>query len=130
MPGFTIERIIDALNDRRMSVKGSRILGLGVAYKRDSNDVRESPALEVIRGLRHKGAAIYYSDPYVPSLDLAGETIKSLHLTAEVIASMDCAVLLTDHTEFDYPLIAGHSSLILDSRNAFRQFSGPNIIRL
>ncbi|MGH7797331.1 MAG: nucleotide sugar dehydrogenase [Candidatus Binatia bacterium] len=130
MPTFTIERIVDALNERRMSLKGSTILALGVAYKRDSNDLRESPATEVMRGLRQKGATIYYSDPYVSSVEIAGETLKSLHLTVDVVESMDCAVLLTNHADFNYGMIAAHSALILDSRNGFKDFSSPNIIRL
>jgi UDP-N-acetyl-D-glucosamine dehydrogenase len=130
MPSFTIERIVDALNERRMSVKGSKILALGVAYKRDSNDLRESPATEVMRGLRQKGATIYYSDPCVSSVELDGEAIKSLHLTAEILESMDCAILLTDHANFNYAMIAAHSALILDSRNGFKNCPGPNIIRL
>jgi UDP-N-acetyl-D-glucosamine dehydrogenase len=130
MPAFTIERIVEALNERRMSLKGSKILALGVAYKRDSNDLRESPATEVMRGLREKGAILYYSDPYVSSVEIAGATIKSLKLTAEIIASMDCTVLLTDHTDFNYPMIATHSALILDSRNGFKDWPGTNIIPL
>jgi UDP-N-acetyl-D-glucosamine dehydrogenase len=130
MPAFIIERIIDALNERRMSLKGSKILALGVAYKRDSNDLRESPATEVMRSLRERGAIVYYSDPYVPSVDIAGETVKSLELTAEIITSMDCAVLLTDHSDFNYPMIATHSALIFDSRNGFQGFENLNIIRL
>jgi UDP-N-acetyl-D-glucosamine dehydrogenase len=130
MPSFTIERIVDALNERRMSLKGSKILALGVAYKRDSNDIRESPAIEVLRGLRQKGASVCYSDPYIASIDIDGEALKSVYLTAEVVQSMDCVVLLTDHTEFDYAMIATHSHLILDSRNGFKEFPSPNVTPL
>jgi UDP-N-acetyl-D-glucosamine dehydrogenase len=130
MPTFTIERIVDALNERRMSLKGSKILALGVAYKRDSNDLRESPAVEVLRGLRYKGASTSYSDPYIPSVDIEGEVLRSLHLTPDLVESMDCVVLLTDHSEFDYEMISAHSQLILDSRNGFRNFPSPAVIPL
>ena len=130
MPTFTIERIVDALNDRRMSLKGSKILALGVSYKRDSNDLRESPAIEVIRGLRHKGASVCYSDPHIGSVDIDGEVLRSFYLSPEIVESMDCAVLLTDHSEFDYAMISTHSNLILDSRNGFKDFPRPNIILL
>jgi UDP-N-acetyl-D-glucosamine dehydrogenase len=130
MPSFTIERIVDALNEKQMSLKGSKILALGVAYKRDSNDIRESPAIEVLRGLRHKGASVCYSDPYIASIDIEGEALKSVYLTAEVLASMDCVVLLTDHSEFDYAMISTHSHLILDSRNGFKDFPSRYVIPL
>jgi UDP-N-acetyl-D-glucosamine dehydrogenase len=130
MPNFTIERIVDVLNERRMSLKGSKILALGVAYKRNSNDMRESPAIEVLNGLRHKGASVCYSDPYITSIDIEGEALKSLYLTAEIVESMDCVVLLTDHSEFDYAMISTHSHLILDSRNGFKDFPSPNVIPL
>ncbi len=130
MPAFIIDRIVDALNDRRMSLNGSKILALGVAYKHDSNDVCESPAIEVIRGLRHKGASVCYSDPHIGSVDIDGEALRSLYLTPEILESMDCAVLLTDHLDFDYAMISTHSNLILDCRNGFKDFPRPGIIRL
>jgi UDP-N-acetyl-D-glucosamine dehydrogenase len=130
MPAFTIERIADALNARQRSLKGSKILALGVTYKRNSNDLGEALALEVMRGLRQKGASVCYSDPYVASTEIDGEVLKSLHVTVETVKAMDCVVLLTDHDEFDYAMIAAHSALIVDSRNGFKNFSGSNIIPL
>jgi UDP-N-acetyl-D-glucosamine dehydrogenase len=130
MPLFTIERIVDALNEQRKSLKGSQILALGVTYKRDSNDLRESPAIEVIRGLRHKGAQVCYSDPFVASIDIDGEMVRSVYLTPELVKSVDCVVLLTDHSAFDYPMICTHGKLILDSRNGFTGVMSPNVIRL
>jgi UDP-N-acetyl-D-glucosamine dehydrogenase len=129
MPAFTVTRVVDALNERQKSLKGSKILALGVAYKRNANDTRESPALEVIRGLYEKGAFVYYSDPYVPSLEIANLTLKSIDITPEVLQSMDCVLVLTDHAAFNYEMIAAHSILILDKRNAFKDFSGSNVIR-
>ena len=130
MPAFTISRVADALNERQKSLKGSRILALGVAYKRDANDIRESPALEVLRGLYERGALVDYSDPYVPSIELGGQVMKSIDLTPEVLQSMDCVVVLTDHSAFNYAMVATHSSLIVDSRNALRDFPEPHVIRL
>jgi UDP-N-acetyl-D-glucosamine dehydrogenase len=130
MPVFTVSRIADALNRGKKSLNGSTILALGVAYKRDANDIRESPALDVVRDLSEKGAIVSYSDPYIPSIEINGRLIKSISLTPEVLESMDCVVILTDHSIFDYPMIAAHSPLILDCRNALRDFHGPNIFCL
>ena len=128
MPAFLVSRIADALNDRQKSLKGSKILGLGVAYKRDVNDIRESPALEVLHRLHEKGALIFYSDPHVPRLELADQQLYSLELTPATLRSMDCIAVLTDHSTFDYAMIAAHSPLVIDSRNALREFSGSHIL--
>jgi UDP-N-acetyl-D-glucosamine dehydrogenase len=130
MPTFAISRVVDALNDRQRSLKGSKILALGMAYKRDTSDVRESPAIEVVKGLSEKGALVEYSDPYVPSLELDGKTLQSVALKPEVLRSADCVVLLTDHSGFDYQMIATHSQVIVDTRNAMKAFPGPNVLRL
>ncbi|MPZ76282.1 MAG: nucleotide sugar dehydrogenase [Deltaproteobacteria bacterium] len=130
MPGFTVLGIADALNERRKCLKGAKILGLGVTYKRDTNDVRESPALHVLEGLRKKGASICFSDPHVSSIVIRGQTVKSVELTADVLQSMDCVAVLTDHSTFDYSLIAKHSSLIFDTRNALKDFPNSNLVRL
>jgi len=130
MPGFTIRRVTDALNERQKSLKGSSVLAVGVTYKRDASDLRESPALDVVRGLREKAAIVYYTDPYVPSLEIDGSGIESVKLAPKVIESMDCLVVLTDHSGFDYEMIANHSSLVVDSRNALKNFSGPHIVRV
>jgi UDP-N-acetyl-D-glucosamine dehydrogenase len=130
MPEFTVRGIADALNERRKCLKGAKILGVGVAYKRDTNDVRESPALSVLEELRAKGAAIHYSDPYVPAITIKGQPLKSLSLTSEFLQSMDCVAILTDHSQFDYGMIAGAASLIYDTRNAMRNFPKANVVRL
>lgn len=129
MPQFTVSRIADALNERQKSLKGSKILALGVAYKSDSNDIRESPAIEVLKGVAEKGASIHYSDPYVPMIELGGKLLKSVSLTADVLQEADCVVILTDHSVFDYAKIAAGGSLILDCRNALKDFSSANIVR-
>ncbi len=128
MPAFLVSRIADALNDRQKSLKGSKILGLGVAYKRDVNDIRESPALEVLHRLHEKGALTFYSDPYIPQLELADQQLHSLKLTPATLRSMDCIAVLTDHSTFDYAMIAAHSPLVIDSRNALREFPGSHIL--
>jgi UDP-N-acetyl-D-glucosamine dehydrogenase len=130
MPGFAVARVADVLNERQLSLKGSKILGLGVAYKRDTSDVRESPALEVLSGLAEKGAVVQYSDPYVASIDFNGKVLQSITLKPAVLRSADCVVLLTDHSTFDYEMIARHSPVVLDTRNALKKFSGANIVSL
>jgi UDP-N-acetyl-D-glucosamine dehydrogenase len=130
MPLFTISRVADALNERQRSLKGSKILGLGVAYKRDTSDTRESPAIEVLYGLRQKGATVCYSDPHVPAIQLEGEKTKSLPLTPELLQSMDCVVLLTDHSAFNYQMIATHSTVVVDCRNALKGFPRSNIVSI
>ena len=128
MPDFMVSRVIDALNNKQKSLKGSKILGLGVAYKRDVNDIRESPALEVLQKLLEKGALVSYSDPYVPEIVLGNQSLHSVELTPTVLQSTDCSVVLTDHSTFDYAMIVAHSHLIVDSRNALKDFSAPHII--
>ena len=101
-----------------------------MTYKRDANDIRESPALEVLRGLYEKGAVVRYVDPYVPSVELNGEVQRSTNFTSDFLRSMDCVVVLTDHSAFNYEMIVAHSPLIVDTRNVLRAFSSPNIISL
>jgi UDP-N-acetyl-D-glucosamine dehydrogenase len=127
MPTFMVRRIADALNEKRKSLKGSKILALGVTYKRDTNDVRESPALHILEGLREKGATVYFCDPYVPSITIQGQTIHGVELTPHVLQSMDCVAILTDHSVFDYSMVAKSSSLILDTRNALKDFPRANL---
>jgi UDP-N-acetyl-D-glucosamine dehydrogenase len=129
MPAFTVSHVTDALNERQKSLKGSKILVLGVTYKRDTNDIRESPALEVLQGLHEKGAIVYYSDPYVRSLEIGNRTLKSTATTPEILQSMDCVLVLTDHSTFNYHMIAANSFLVLDKRNALKDLSGSNVIR-
>ena len=130
MPAFTVSRIADALNDRQKSLKGSKVVGLGVAYKRDTTDIRESPAIEVLKGLVEKGAIVQYSDPYVPSIEFNGKVMESVALKPSLLRAADCVVLLTDHSAFDYQMIANHSQVIIDTRNAFKSFPGTNVLTL
>jgi UDP-N-acetyl-D-glucosamine dehydrogenase len=130
MPAFTVQLIADALNEKGKTIKGSRILAIGVAYKRDTNDVRESPALQVLEALYGKGASISFSDPYVSSVNIREQTIKSIDLTAEALRSMDCVVILTDHSTVDYALVAKCSPLIVDTRNALKSSSRSGVVTL
>jgi len=129
MPDFMVSRVSDALNNQQKSLKGSKILGLGVAYKRDVNDIRESPALEVLQKLLAKGALVSYADPYVPEIELGSQLLGSVELTPAALQSTDCVVVLTDHSTFDYAMIVAHSPLIVDSRNALKGFSASHILR-
>ncbi len=130
MPDFTVSRIADALNEKSKSLRSSRLLALGVAYKKDVNDIRESPAIEVLKRLHAKGVVLSYSDPYVPQLRLEGLNLDSIELDEGTLRSVDCVVMLTDHTVFDAEFIARYSPLLVDCRNAFRKFSDTNIVKL
>jgi UDP-N-acetyl-D-glucosamine dehydrogenase len=130
MPAFTISRIGDALNKRKKSLNGSHILALGIAHRRDTNDTRESPSLEIVKALNNKGAIVSYSDPHVLSVELDGKQLTSTPLTPHILKSTDCVVILTDHSAFDYSTIVAHSPLILDCRNALSNYRAENIIAL
>jgi UDP-N-acetyl-D-glucosamine dehydrogenase len=129
MPHFVAQKVQAALNDCSRSVKGSRIHLLGVAYKRDVNDTRESPALDLLVLLERLGARLSYSDPHVPTLSVGNQLLES-QPELPACAAADCVVLVTDHSAFDYAAIAEQSRLIVDTRNAFRQFRRPHIIKL
>jgi len=118
MPEYVVERVNRALNEREKSLKGSKILVLGVAYKRDIKDVRESPALDVVKLLENGGAKVSYNDPHVPSIRMDKSVMKSIGLTQDLLKSADCVVILTDHTAYDYDWIVNNSQLIMDTRNA------------
>jgi len=124
MPHHVVDKITDALNSQSKSVRGSRILVAGVAYKRDINDMRESPALDVMAVLEQKGALVSYSDPYVPGIparDWPGNRdLTSADLTADALQAADCVVILTDHRTFDYQAIVAHAPLVVDARNAVK----------
>ena len=128
MPHFVVDKIQNALNDAGKPVKGSKIHIMGVAYKRDIDDMRESPALDVMLLLSRRGGIISYSDPHVPVLKVEG-----LDLTAapeSAAADADCVVIITDHSTFDYKSLVENASLIVDSRNALKAFQSPKIVRL
>ncbi len=125
MPYHVVDAIAAALNDRKKSLKGSRILVLGVAYKKDVDDLRESPTLKIMQLLGERGATLDYNDPYFPELfkmrhyDYAG--MRSVDLTPQNLANYDCVVIATDHSNYDYAAIVESSQLVVDSRNATRR---------
>jgi UDP-N-acetyl-D-glucosamine dehydrogenase len=120
MPYHVARRVGEALNDRRRSVRGARVLLLGVAYKANIDDVRESPSLDLIQILKDSGAKVEYSDPHVPSITLAGRKYRSKPLRASTLKAADCVVIATAHKAFDYDLIVRHARTIVDSRNALK----------
>jgi len=120
MPRYVVQKVFDALNRNERPIKGSRILALGVAYKRDTSDCRESPALDVLELLRERGADIAYHDPFVPELRLGTETLSSVALDDSTLASAHCLVILTDHTCVDYARLVARSRCVVDTRNATR----------
>jgi UDP-N-acetyl-D-glucosamine dehydrogenase len=129
MPHFVVEKVQNALNDLGKAVKGSHVHILGVAYKRDIDDVRESPALDIIHLLQRRGATVTFSDPYVPSIRMEDGILTSTD-AMEAIGKADAAVIVTDHAPIDYAPIVERAALIIDTRNALRKFDAPNVIRL
>jgi UDP-N-acetyl-D-glucosamine dehydrogenase len=130
MPDYVVGKVGDALNDERKAINGSNILVLGVAYKRDVGDVRESPALDVIHLLRGRGANVMYHDPFVPSVQLEDYELTSVDLTVDALRSADCVVVVTDHRAFDWDLIAQEARLIVDSRNAIKDRGTARVVVL
>jgi UDP-N-acetyl-D-glucosamine dehydrogenase len=128
MPGYVVERLMLALNDRGQSVRGSRILVLGLAYKPDVDDVRESPSFELIERLTDLGAAVDYNDPHVPAThpmrNYGDLGMRSVPLSPEMLAGYDAVLIATHHAAYDWQLVADHAKLIVDTRNAMRQVSG------
>jgi len=122
MPDHVVQLVQDSLNSHGKPVKGSRILVLGVAYKRDINDVRESPALGIVEHLMHKGGSVSYYDPFVPEMSLDGRgSLSTVELTDEIISGCDCAVIVTDHSEVDYSKVLQLAPLVIDTRNVTRK---------
>jgi UDP-N-acetyl-D-glucosamine dehydrogenase len=118
MPAYVVDATVEALNGQRRCLNGARILALGVAYKRGVGDIRESPALEILKRLRDKGADVSYADPRVPSVVIDGTPLKSIEPTAKALAAADCVLILTDHPEFDYRQVVELARLVIDTRNA------------
>ena len=130
MPRYVVEKITDALNSKKKSIRGSHIHVLGVAYKAGVNDIRESPALIVMRILADKGAILSYSDPYIPTIREEGFQLDSLELTNGHLGNVDCVVILTDHKEIEYGDVVKTASLVVDTRNALKGRDAANILRL
>lgn len=132
MPRYVVGKVQDALNDHEKAIKGSKVLVLGTAYKPDIDDLRESPAIDVIRLLEQKGAQISYYDPYIPVIKEDGWEIKSIADMMAGVREADCVVIVTNHKCFDYDLILQESQLIVDTRNAYGKMGIKNskVVRL
>ncbi|WP_282128811.1 nucleotide sugar dehydrogenase [Roseobacter litoralis] len=124
MPSYAVNKLVRVLSERGKALKGAKVLVLGIAYKRDIDDVRESPSVLVMELLRNWGADLSYSDPYVQTFPVMREhsfDLRSVPLSPETLAQQDAVLLLTDHTDFDYEMIAAHASLLIDTRGVYRR---------
>jgi len=135
MPRHVVQLVQDGLNSQGKPVKGSRVLVIGVAYKRDINDVRESPALGIVDQLMHKGAEVSYHDPFIPEMTVDGRgSLAGVQLTDETLRGCDCAIIVTDHSEVDYARVLTLAPLVVDTRNVTRKLGLPEyeekIVRL
>ncbi|MGZ3774656.1 MAG: nucleotide sugar dehydrogenase [Bdellovibrio sp.] len=130
MPGWVIKKLAKALNEKEKSIKGSKVLVLGISYKKNIDDMRESPSVFLMEKIRDEGAQLSYSDPHVPVFPKMREhyfDLKSVELNPEVIKSFDCIILATDHDKFDYGMLLKNAKLIIDTRGKYRGFH-PNVI--
>ena len=130
MPGWVVGKVSEALNEMNKAVKGAKVLVLGVAYKKNIDDNRESPALEILKLLEEKGASIGYSDPHVPELPPMRKykfNLSSIELTSEALSSCDCIIIAADHDLFDYKLIQEYAPLVVDTRGRYTQ-KYPNVV--
>lgn len=130
MPGYVVVRVSEALNERKKCLNGSKILIMGVSYKKDIADTRESPAYDIIRLLRKMGAELYWNDPFVKELDEEAGSAEFLEYSADSLTGMDCAIVVTGHTGIDYSLLVENCPIIFDSRNVLRDFDTDSIITL
>ena len=130
MPEHVVNLAAEGLNRRGRPVRGSRVLVLGVSYKADIDDTRESPSLDIMETLRERGARIEYSDPFVPVLEFGGRRLRSVPLTASRLRSFDCVIIATAHKTFPYASVLKHAKLVVDTRNALQGRKSPRIIRL
>jgi len=124
MPEHVVTLVSDSLNERAKAIRGSSVLVMGITYKADVNDIRESPALEIIEMLAKKGARVSYADPFTPQLALDGHKLTAVTPTPEALAAADCVLILTNHSSFDYAAIADRASLVVDTRNALKRYRG------
>jgi len=130
MPEFVVNKITVSLNKQKKSVNGSKILLIGVSYKKDVGDIRESPTLGILNILEKKGALVYYHDPLVSSFVLNKEEHKSKPLNENLLKKMDCAVIVTDHSNVNYKLILDKTKIIVDTRNVYKNYKSRKVVRL
>jgi UDP-N-acetyl-D-glucosamine dehydrogenase len=130
MPYHVVETVAEALNRQKKALNGSKVLVLGVAYKKDIDDLRESPSLTVIELLQKRGAAVSYNDPYFAFVGRGRHYDLQMHCTPlEKIGDFDCLVIMTDHSDYNYKQIGAEAKLVVDSRNAMKGIDSPNIVR-
>jgi UDP-N-acetyl-D-glucosamine dehydrogenase len=130
MPYFVVENIIEAMSQQGKALRGSRILILGLAYKRDIDDLRESPSLTIIELLQKRGAHVEYNDPFFPTVGHGRKYALNMTSTPlEKIPEFDCVVIVTDHSQYDFPAIVAKARLVVDTRNATRNIDAPNIVK-
>lgn len=132
MPYYVVQKTIEALNDRGVAASNAKILILGLAYKKDIDDTRESPSFKLIELLEGRGAKVDYNDPYVPRMPKKRDYdfgMESIRLTERNLATYDCVLIATNHSDYDYDFIAKHSKLVIDTRNATRNISANNIVK-
>jgi len=129
MPHHVVDLVTEGLNDQARSVRGSRILLLGVAYKPNVGDVRESPSLEIAHLLHRRGARLSYWDPHVPTLAVGDQLLQHRELTPELLQETDCVVVVTNHRGCDYEMVVRDSRLVIDTRNATRRFAHHGVVR-
>lgn len=130
MPYYTVSQVMEALNSHHKSLNGARILVLGITYKKDIGDIRESPSLKLLELLEKKGATVSYHDPFIPQIQLPFGTLSSVELNQDSVATADCTVIATDHSCYDLDKIASWSQLLFDTRGATRRLKYDTIIRL
>jgi len=134
MPRHVVNLVMEALNTRRQALNGARVLVLGVTYKRDVADLRESPALEILSLLRERGAVVSYHDPHAPELAVGENRLMSEPLDCRSLSEKDCALIVTDHTSVDYGAVVANCPLVVDTRNVTRRLAhaagGARIFRL
>jgi UDP-N-acetyl-D-glucosamine dehydrogenase len=130
MPYYVVTRLMESLNTHRKSLHGAKVLLLGVAYKKDIDDLRESPAIRIAELITEKGADVVYHDSWVREFVIGGRPVPPVELSAEVLSTVDAVVLVTDHSNVDYAGVVRTAPLILDTRNALKSFAGENVVRL
>ena len=130
MPSQVVIRVAEALNEKKKCMNGSKILIMGVSYKKDIDDTRESPAFDIIRLLRQRCADVWWYDPFVEELDHNLEGVNKFDYSEKELKTIDCAIVVTGHTKVDYDKLVKNCSLIFDSRNVLKNFTAANIVRL
>ncbi len=132
MPEYVVARVVDALNQKKKALNGSRVLVVGISYKANIDDIRESPALDVIRLLRRHGAEVVYHDRYANAADpeLQHAEIDAIELTPATIAACNCAVIITGHDGVDYDQLLKHIPIVVDTRNVYAGVRSDKIVRL